>query len=252
MKPVAFAWAPPLAMNNAIEMLQTADARPIAGGQSLGPMLNLRAVRPATLVPLIRLPELHGAEATPEAVTIGAATTHAAIADGRVPDVVDATGRKILASVAEGIAYRAVRNRGTIGGSLCHADPAADWLTTLTALRATVLTTRRAIALDRFVTGPYQTVLEPGEIVRAVRVPRPPAGARWGYHKLCRKPGEFAYAMVACLLADNGRIAVGATGGPPIILDQIDGLDAALAVLDPVDRQFQVVAARRALQTAGA
>ena len=252
MKPAVFAWAPPLAVRDATKMLQTADARPIAGGQSLGPMLNLRAARPATLVPLIRLPELHGAEATPQAVTIGAATTHAAIADGRVPDVRDSAGCKILAGVAEGIAYRAVRNRGTIGGSLCHADPAADWLTTLTALRAAVLTTRRAIALDQFVTGPYQTVLEPGEIVRAVRVPRPPAGVRWGYHKLCRKPGEFAYAMAACLLADETRIVVGATGGPPIVFDQIDGLDAALAVLDPADRQLQAVAARRALQMAGA
>ena len=252
MKPAAFAWASPPDLADAMEKLRAADARAMAGGQSLGPMLNLRAARPATVVPLTRLSELHGAEATPEAVTIGAATTHAAIADGRLPDIRDSAGREILAGVAEGIAYRAVRNRGTIGGSLCHADPAADWLTTLTALRAAMLTTRRAIALDRFVTGPYQTVLEPGEIVRAVRIPRPPARARWGYYKLCRKPGEFAYAMAACLLADETRIVIGATGGPPIILGHIDGLDAALAFLDPVDRHLQSVAARRALHMAGA
>lgn len=257
MKPAAFAWAPPSGLEAAASALLDPEARAMAGGQSLGPMLNLRATRPGTVVPLAGLPGLHGAEDAADALTLGAATTHAAIADGRTPDLhlpdLHLNARPVLAGIAGGIAYRAVRTRGTLGGSLCHADPAADWLTTLTALGAVVLTTRRAIGLDTFVTGPYRTLLEPGEIVRAVRIPRPPAGARWGYHKLCRKPGEFAHAMAACLVSDTGaRIVIGAVDGPPVILSAPEEAGAALAFLDPVDRHLQLVAMRRALAAAGA
>ncbi len=223
----------------------------MGGGQSLGPMLNLRAARPGTVVPLAALPELHGAEDAADALTLGAATTHAAIADGRTPDIRIA-GPPVLARIAEGIAYRAVRTRGTIGGSLCHADPAADWLVTLTALRAMVLTTERAVALDRFVAGPFRTVLRPGEVVRAVRIPRPGPDARWGYCKLCRKPGEFAHAMAACLLDGDARIVIGALGGPAAVLAGPEEAEAALGFLGPVDRHLQMTAMRRALAMAGA
>ena len=250
MKPAPFAWARPAGMMEATRALSETDARAMAGGQSLGPMLNLRAARPATVVSLAGLAELHGAEDAADAITLGAATTHAAIADGRTPDF--AAPNPVLARIAAGIAYRAIRTRGTIGGSLCHADPAADWLVTLTALSATVLTTLRALPLDRFVIGPYRTALEPGEIVRAVRIPRPPAGARFGYHKLCRKPGEFAHAMAAVMIGDSLRISIGAVGGPPVVLSHPDQAAAALDFLDPVDRHMQIVAMRRALAEAGA
>ncbi len=250
MKAAAFAWAPPGSLPDAIRLLQPDDARALAGGQSLGPMLNLRAARPGAVVPLAALPELHGVEDAADALTLGAATTHAAIADGRTPDI-QIAGQPVLARIAGGIAYRAVRTRGTIGGSLCHADPAADWLVTLTALRAVVLTTERAVPLDRFVTGPFRTVLAPGEVVRAIRIPRPAPNARWGYHKLCRKPGEFAHAMSACLLGTTSRIVIGALGGPPAVLAGPDTAEAALAFLDPVDRHLQLVAMRRALAAAG-
>src|ERR1700745_1586360 len=111
-------------------------ARLLAGGQSLGPMLNLRLVRPTMLVAIANLPELGGVAEDADAVTIGAAVTHSAIADGRTPDI----GNGILARTAEGIPYRAARHTAPIGGSLCPADPAADWLTTLTALDASVIT----------------------------------------------------------------------------------------------------------------
>ena len=252
MKAAAFAWAPPTALPDAIRLLQAEGACAMAGGQSLGPMLNLRAARPSAVVPLFALPDLHGAEDAGDALTLGAATTHAIIADGRTPDIMVA-GQPVLARIAGGIAYRAVRTRGTIGGSLCHADPAADWLVTLTALHAVVLTTQRAVPLDRFVTGPFRTVLAPGEIVRAVRIPRPAPDARWGYHKLCRKPGEFAHAMSACLLDSAAtRIVIGALGGRPAVLAGPDEAGAALAFLDPVDRHLQLVAMRRALAAAGA
>jgi carbon-monoxide dehydrogenase medium subunit len=189
---------------------------------------------------------------------IGAGVTHAAIADGRTPDI-----GGILANIAQGIAYRAVRNAGTIGGSLCHADPAADWLCTLTALGASVLTWSgqggRSIPLAQFVTGAFRTVLAPGEIVQAVRVPRPSPDARWGYYKACRKPGEFAHAMAAVLDDPRRgirRAVIGAAGGPPVVLEGVRAVPAAAeealrdAGLDAVARRMQAVALRRALDGA--
>jgi carbon-monoxide dehydrogenase medium subunit len=255
MKAAAFAAIRPASLASATALLADSTARPIAGGQSLGPMLNLRVARPERVVALDRLPDLLGATVTEDAVTLGACTTHAAIADGRTPDI----GDGILAAIAGGIAYRAVRTRGTIGGSLCHADPAADWLTTLTALGGSVLTTTRTIPVAEFVVGAYRTVLAAGEIVRAVRIPRPSSAARFGYHKLCRKPGEFAHAMAAILVdsaADTRRLAIGATGGAPILLTgdaaSVDGATGALAAFPIVERHLHLVAVSRALAKAGA
>src|SRR5262245_63464540 len=130
MKPVAFDYERPASIPEALQVLAGhAEAKLLAGGQTLGPMLNLRLAQPALLVDITRIPELAAVAEDAEAVTIGATVTHAAIEDGRVPDP---TGG-FLARVARGIAYRAVRTRGTIGGSLAHADPAADWLSCLAA-----------------------------------------------------------------------------------------------------------------------
>ncbi len=248
MKAAAFDLAVPEDISDAATLLAGEDRRAMAGGQSLGPMLNLRATRPAWIVPLTGIAALHGAEQTSDAITLGAATTHAALADGRTPDLEGG----VLARIAQGIAYRAVRNRGTIGGSLCHADPAADWLTTLTALDAVVLTTTRAVPLEGFVTGAYRTLLVQGEIVRAIRIPKPATGFHWRYHKLCRKPGEFAHAMAACLATTDGiRLAIGAVGGPPLLLTgdhvSLAGAEAVLGFLDPVDRCIQLEAVSRVL-----
>jgi carbon-monoxide dehydrogenase medium subunit len=263
MKPAPFDLARPdnLAEAAAALVRQPGAARLLAGGQSLGPMLNLRLVRPAMLVAIAHLPELGAVAEDADAVTIGAAVTHSAIADGRTPDI----GGGILARIAQGIAYRAVRNLGTIGGSLCHADPAADWLTTLTALGASVLTWReaggRAIPLAQFVAGAFRTALAPGEIVQAVRVPRPSAQGRWGYYKACRKPGEFAHAMAAVLddpARGIRRAVIGAAGGPPVVLEGERVTPAAAedalraAGLDAVARHMQAVALKRALAQAAA
>jgi len=252
MKAAAFDMASPATLDEATTLAAQAGAMALAGGQSLGPMLNLRLARPATLVRLAGINGLAGASADADAVTIGALVTHAAIADGRVPDL----GQGVLAGIAEGIAYRAVRNRGTIGGSLCHADPAADWVTTLTALGAAALTSAgRVIPLADFIVAAFRTALRPGELLTAVRVPRLRAGARWGYVKACRKPGEFAHAMAAALMDDSGlRLVIGATGGRPIVLTDEAQIDTALAEsgLDPVAAHIQAMIARRALAKARA
>ncbi len=256
MKPAAFTLEQP---TSAALLMQSQQGRIMAGGQSLGPMLNLRVAQPPHVVAIGQIPEFAAVEDTADAVIIGACVTHAAIADGRAPDI----GKGILPAIAQGIAYRAVRNRGTIGGSLCHADPAADWLCTLTALGAAVMTLTanggRNIALTRFVTGPFRNALETGEIVQAVRIPKVSQDARWGYYKACRKPGEFAHAMAAVLIdpARNiRRVVIGAVGSAPIVLDGADvGPDTAARALmqnglDEIGRNMQLAALRRAMEQA--
>jgi carbon-monoxide dehydrogenase medium subunit len=231
MKAAAFDLVRPPDLAAATAALADGQTRPLAGGQSLAPMLNYRVVRPSALAQINRLPELTGYELSKEALTLGAAVTHAAIEDGRVPDI----GLGILARVAARIAYRAVRNCGTIGGSLCHADPAADWVTVLTALNATLLIVsaagRRAVLMADFIRGPYQTALRPDELLAAIRIPRLGAGTGWGYAKQCRKPGEFAHAMAAVLRDHDGRrrVVIGALGTRPLLVEPAESIDAVAA-----------------------
>ena len=137
------------------------------------PMLNLRLVRPERVVDVRRLAELQRVRDDGDGLIYGAAVTHAAIEDGRVPDATPGW----LPAVARGIAYRAVRNRGTIGGSLVHADPAADWVSALTALGAEAVMLgrpdedERAVPLPAFFVGPFATRLTAGGLLTGVRVP---------------------------------------------------------------------------------
>ncbi len=184
-------------------------------------MLNLRLAQPALLVDITRIPELAAATEDADAVTIGATVTHAAIEDGRVTDP---TGG-FLRQVARGIAYRAVRNRGTIGGSLAHADPAADWLSCLTALGAQVIIAgaagTRRINLASFVRSAMETELAGDELLVAVRIPRFSRAARFGFHKICRKTGEFADAIGAITYDPESEFycaVAGATSGRPLVM----------------------------------
>jgi len=181
MKAAAFAYERPPDLNAALCLLAKANgmAKIIAGGQSLGPMLNLRLVEPELIVDITGLSELKQAERSGDDLVIGACITHGDIEDRRIPDVT----RGAMQRVAGAIAYRAVRNRGTIGGSLSHADPAADWVSALSALGARVMLRRiagvRDLAVEEFVTGALESALQPGEIVEAVRVPVMTPSARW-------------------------------------------------------------------------
>jgi aerobic carbon-monoxide dehydrogenase medium subunit len=221
MKPAAFDYVRPSGIAEALDVLRsTPGARVLAGGQTLGPMLNLRLAQPALLVDITRIPELAAVAEEADAVTIGATVTHAAIEDGRVPDP---TGG-FLARVARGIAYRAVRTRGTIGGSLAHADPSADWLAALTALRADVVVasgTVFRVPLSSFVRGAMDTELAPQDLLVGIRIPRPSPGTRFGFHKICRKTGEFADAIgVVAADPEHGctYVAAGASVGRPLIV----------------------------------
>jgi aerobic carbon-monoxide dehydrogenase medium subunit len=222
MKPAAFDYVRPATVAEALGALAgTPGAKVLAGGQTLGPMLNLRLAQPAVLVDITRIPELAAVSEDKDAVTIGATVTHAAIEDGRIPDP---TGG-FLARVARGIAYRAVRTRGTIGGSLAHADPSADWLACLTALRADVLIAgprgSRRVPVQAFVRGAMETELAPEDLIVGIRIPRSSPGTRFGFHKICRKTGEFADA-IGVVVADPEHdcicVVAGANTGRPLII----------------------------------
>jgi len=240
----------------------------MGGSQSMGPMLNLRLTRPTKVVDVSQLPELRGVQLRNGNIRIGAAITHAEIEDG----VHEALRGSMLQYVAGGIAYRAVRNRGTIAGSLAHADPAADWVLTFSALAADIelrsASGTRTIPMDSFMLGAYTTALQEGEIISAITVPQLDAGARWGYYKFCRKTGEFAESSCACVFdpqRKRARIMVGALDGTPQPLPELAKLVAstgkvpdreviteALAKLgdDPVKQRMQLAVVTRCLQQA--
>lgn len=225
MKPVPFGYERPRDLNSALSMLAASNgsAKIIAGGQSLGPMLNLRLVQPELVIDISGLAELKQAEIRGGELVLGALVTHADVEDGRTADVT----RGAMRGVAANIAYRAVRNRGTIGGSLSHADPAADWISALAALGARVtlrsLAGVRAMAIEAFIVGPLESALKAGEIVEAVHVPARAASAHWGYAKSCRKTGEFAHAIGAVLVdpaAATARVVIGAIDTAPIVVTE--------------------------------
>jgi aerobic carbon-monoxide dehydrogenase medium subunit len=278
MKAAPFAYERPSDLNAAIALMTDAKekAKIIAGGQSLGPMLNLRLVQPELIIDIAGLTELKQAERSGDELVIGACITHGDIEDGRIPDVT----RGVMQRIAGAIAYRAVRNRGTIGGSLSHADPAADWVSALPALGAKVRLRStggvRDLAIEDFITGALEQALQAGEIVEAVRVPALRPSARWGYVKACRKPGEFAHAIAAVMIDPEigaARVVIGAIEAAPIVLrdaaslfgGRINGnfkqqFDARVAdallikagVADAASRHIHVAVLRRAIDEAAA
>ena len=222
MKAAAFDYVRPRELGEALHALKGAEARLIAGGQSLGPMLNLRLARPKLLVDVSRIDALRQIKDEGDAWRIGAAVTHAELEDRPLERCAP------LSTVARVVAYRAVRNRGTVGGSLAHADPAADWPLVFAALDAKVRVTgpagTRELRADSLMSAPFTTLLAEDEIIDSVRVPKSSSAARWGYYKFCRKTGEFPDAAAALLLDPERRVArlfVGALDGPPQPLDNI-------------------------------
>jgi carbon-monoxide dehydrogenase medium subunit len=273
MKPARFDYERPADIRGALSLLgkDGAVAKVLAGGQSLGPMLNLRLVQPELLVDVTRIVDLKRIEDRADAIVVGACVTHADIEDGRVPDVT----RGALPGVARNIAYRAVRNRGTLGGSLVHADPAGDWLSTLAAIGAEAMivgpSARRTVAVEDLMLGVFDVSLEPSELLEAIRIPRLSASARWGFYKVSRKTGEFAHAIGAILDdPDRGvcRAVIGAIDAKPIVLSDArplfgsgqsaeragsfrpglaDELLQRAGITDPIARQIHIVALRRAV-----
>lgn len=179
----------------ALELQSDDGATVLAGGQSLVPMLNLRIARPTTVVDISRIPGLQGIEMTPESVAIGALTTHSAIETYDWP-----TSLAALPVGTSHIGYPAIRHRGTLGGSLAHADPAAELPSLMVALDATIdlhsAGGTRTVAADQFFIGYYSTARNHDELLTAVNLPVSP-GLRTGFAEFSRRTGDFAIALAA-------------------------------------------------------
>ncbi|RAI42540.1 FAD binding domain-containing protein [Rhodoplanes roseus] len=204
MKPAPFDYVRAKSLGEALAALGD-DAMPLAGGQSLLPLLGLRMASARLLVDIGHLDELRQSSATDATVTLGAAVTHAEIEDGRVPD----PGHGLMRSIARKLAYRAVRNQGTIGGSVAMADPAADWPACLVALGATARIAgpdgERRVAVTDLIEDIYTTSLVPGEIIVSFDIPRLHAAAKTGTAKVMRKTGAFAMSFVVAVLHDGDQ-----------------------------------------------
>ncbi|PSS61914.1 carbon monoxide dehydrogenase [Ensifer sp. NM-2] len=273
MKPVNFDYARPGDVAAALTLIgdESRSVKIMAGSQSLGPMLNMRLVQPDLVVDITGIAELRKIEERSDEIVVGACVTHADFEDLRVPDVT----RGALPSVARGIAYRAVRNRGTIGGSITHADPSADWISILAAVGGKV-TLRgpagsRTLAVEDYMLGALEADLQPGEMLISVTVPKLSPSARWGYYKSCRKTGEFAHAIGTFMVDPErgvSRAVIGATESRPFVFKDAKQLigdgkselrfDSQLAadlvdaegMTDPLNRQTHVAALRRAIERA--
>lgn len=226
MKPAPFSYHRATSVEDAVAALAQGGgmARILAGGQSLVPMLNLRLAPLDTVVDIGRVESLKQAQEDAASVRYGSLITHAAFEDKRVPD----GSNGLMSFVGGQIAYRAVRNRGTIGGAIALADPAADWLTTLVALEARLVVAgpgnQRTVAAADFVIGSYLTDLAENEMIEAIVVPRRAPTERWGHYKVARKTGEYAESMAIALIdkaRGTARVVVGATDGAPLVLDRV-------------------------------
>jgi carbon-monoxide dehydrogenase medium subunit len=276
VKPVNFGYERPRHLPDALKLLSetTIQTKAMAGGQSLGPLLNMRLVQPDLIVDITALDELKHVEALEGHLVLGACVTHADIEDRRIPDVTHGA----LPGVAKTIAYRAIRNRGTIGGSLCSADPSADWPSALAALGAEAILRSakgtRTMPVEAFITGALETALEPGELLQSIRVPFLSPDAIWGYYKICRKAGQHAQAIGAVLLDRPRNVFRAVIGGarfkPAVIRDAkalcggaynprgfdevaADALLRSAGIVDQLDRQTcRVVLARAMRKASGA
>ena len=196
------------------------EAKLVAGGMTLVPTLKFRLAKPSDLIDLTAISSLRGITDAGDALVIGAMTRHAEVE--RSPLVKQSI--PALAALAHMIGDPAVRNRGTIGGSIANNDPAADYPAAVVALNATVRTNKREIAADQFFTGMFETALQPGEIVTAVRFPKV---AQANYQKF-RNPAS-RYAIVGVFVAKTSAgVRVAVTGAGPSVF-RVPEMEAALA-----------------------
>ena len=215
MIPQPFEYSRPETLAEALALISQ-GGKPLAGGQSLVPMMKLRLAAPEHLVDISRLPGLNAIEERDGCLVIGANCTHyqiesSALVRQRCP---------LLAKVADHIGDVQVRNRGTIGGSIAHADPAADWPAPLLALEAQVVLEsirgRRRLAVEDFLVDTFTTALEDGELVVALEVPVDPPGSLSRYQKLAQPASGFALVGIAVhLVMTDGKInrcRIGVTG----------------------------------------
>ena len=224
MKPPPFAYECPTEVADAVALLAQhgADARPLAGGQSLVPLLNFRLARPTVLVDLNRIAALSHITVEDGVLRIGAMARQAAVE----VDLNVARGWPLLTEAIGHIAHPQIRNRGTIGGSLAHNDPAAELPAVMLALDAEMNAEgpkgKRTLQAGDFFAGTMETALATDELLTEIRVPALPEGTGWSFREAARRQGDFALVAVAVLLRPSGgasgidtRIVVTGTGEGP-------------------------------------
>ena len=211
MKPPAFEYHAPDSVGDAVRLLASyrGDAKVLAGGQSLVPMLNFRLLKPAALIDLNGIRELDFIAEDAGCLRIGALTRHATLASSALV----ARHFPIIPAVMSHVAHMAIRNRGTIGGSLAHADPAAELPLVARLLDATLVLAssggRRTVAAADFFLGALTTALEDGEIVTEIRLPYLPGYSFWGFREMALRSGDFAIAAAGVTLALDGEKCTG-------------------------------------------
>jgi len=270
MKLPPFEYACPTSIPEAVALLAAHDgeAKPLAGGQSLVPMLAFRVASPSLLVDLRKLAELRKIDISQDGVTLGAMVRWREILD----DVRLAAAHPLLVSAVEHVAHYQIRNRGTVGGSMAHADPAAEMPGIAVTCEAQITVIGKAgartIAAADFFVGPLMTALKPDEIITEIRLPAWPARRRFGFQEFARRRGDFALAAAALFYDDdNGKARnthVGAIGvaDRPLRLPSVEAVvngqkiddaviakaeAAASAAVDPADDIHASGAYRKAL-----
>ncbi|MCR0985587.1 FAD binding domain-containing protein [Roseomonas populi] len=210
MKPARFDYARPETLSDALAILADggAEASVLAGGQSLMPMLNLRMARPGMLVDINRIPGLDAIALADGVLSIGARARHAEVLAS--PLVRQAA--PLLAQALHHVAHPAIRNRGTLGGSLALADPAAEMPACVTCLGATIVLAsasgKRRVAAEKFFLGVYATAIEPGELILHVEIPAIRPGWTHAFQEVSRRHGDYAMAGLALALRrDGSRVA---------------------------------------------
>jgi CO/xanthine dehydrogenase FAD-binding subunit len=250
MKPAAFAFHRPQTIDEAVELLAQLgeDARPIAGGQSLVPAMNLRMATPSALVDISRIAELHGWRQVGDRIHIGAATTQATLM--REQEL--SRHLPLLMAALPNIGHVQTRSRGTIGGSLVHADPSAEIGLVAATLDAELVLRRiqgeRRLAARDFQLGALTTAIEPGELLVEIVMPAAAPGTRCAFRELARRHGDFALVAVAAqMTGDRLSIAVGGLEEAPRRCDKLIARlaathHAALAIDEAIQLELSEVA----------
>jgi CO/xanthine dehydrogenase FAD-binding subunit len=253
VKPAPFDYASPATVSEALALLDE-DSRPLAGGQSLVPMLNFRLARPARLVDLERVAGLERLEAHGDVLRIGAMARQAAVERSQV------VGERwpLLPQALRLVGHPQIRSRGTVGGSVAHADPKAELPVALAALGARFhvrsTTSSRALTAGELFQGPLMTALEADELLVEIEVPAPPPTARTAFAEHARTHGDFAVAGAA-VVAAPGHAAIALLGAEPVPVRAAEA-EAALAAGAAPEEAAELAAAgveepyRRALLTA--
>jgi aerobic carbon-monoxide dehydrogenase medium subunit len=243
MKPPLFQYHDPKTLAEAVALLGTLEnAKLLAGGQSLMPMLNMRFVLPDHIIDLNRVDELAYIRDTSGGIEIGAMTRQS---DLEFSDLIR-THCPLMHEALQHVGHRQTRNRGTIGGSLCHLDPSAELVSVAMAHDATVTIAGpggpREVAFRDFPAGYLTPAIEPNEIVTAIRIPAWPAGHRFGFAELSRRHGDFAIVSAAVLLQVDGgaiRRASVTLGGVAITPMRVPELEQAITGQPPSSELFR-------------